>query len=344
MYGRLFLFLLIVAVVLAGAIGLRALRWADGPAVPAEQHPPSQLVVIPEGSTYQQVAGLLEQAHLIKSRTRFLMLGRKKGADRRIISGEYELNPSMTPHEILTKLTTGQVRLHPITVPEGYTIAQIGDLLDIEKLVDAREFVRLARDPEFVRTLHIDAPTLEGYLFPDTYHVARGTKAKDLIQAMVDKLWQVLTPELRRQAELRHMSLHETLTLASVIEKETSVGEERRLISAVFHNRLRRKIPLQSDPTVIYGLESFDGNIRKKDLSSTSPYNTYRVPGLPPGPIASPGAEAIRAALNPADASYLYFVSRNDGTHEFSSTLTEHNEAVERYQKRPFRRLTRPQA
>ena len=344
MYGRLILFLLVVAVVVAGALALRALRWADSPAVPPELHPPSQIVFIPDGTNFQQIAALLEEARLIKSRTRFVMLGRNNGADRRIISGEYELNPSLTPREILAKLTAGQVVLHAITIPEGYTIAQIGELLDVEKLVNPEEFVRLARDPEFIRTLRIGAPTLEGYLFPDTYRVSRGTKAKDLIRVMVEKLWQTLTPALREQMERRQMTLHETLTLASVIEKETSVGEERRLISAVFHNRLKRQIPLQSDPTVIYGLEEFDGNIRKKDLSSASPYNTYRVRGLPPGPIASPGAEAIAAALNPADASYLYFVSRNDGTHEFSSTLTQHNEAVERYQKRPFRRLARPHA
>lgn len=344
MYGRLILLVLLIAFVVAGVVGYRALQWADGPVIPPEQHPASQIIVIPEGSSFQQVVMLLEQARLIRSRSRLMMLGRQEGVERRIISGEYELNPGMSPREILAKLTSGQVVLHAITIPEGYTIAQIGELLDIEDIVDAKEFLRLARDPEFVRTLSVEAPTLEGYLFPDTYRVARGTKAKDLIQAMVAKLWQVFTPELREQARARHMTPHEVLTMASVIEKETSAGSERRLISAVFHNRLKKKIPLQSDPTVIYGLEQFDGNIHKKDLSSPSPYNTYRVRGLPPGPIASPGAHSIEAALYPADATYLYFVSRNDGTHEFSSTLLQHNEAVEKYQKRPFRRSGRPHA
>lgn len=344
MYGRTILFLAIVACAVAAVVGYRALQWADGPMVSPDQHPPSQILVVPDGSSFQQVASLLERQQLIKSKARFVMVGRADGADRRIVSGEYELNPGMTPKDILAKLVGGHVVLHPITIPEGYSIAQIAEVLDIEDFVDAKEFVRLARDPVFVRSLGIDAPTLEGYLFPDTYRVARGTKAKDLIHTMVGKLWQVFTPEWKALAQAQRMTPHQVLTMASVIEKETGAGSERRLISAVFHNRLRKNIPLQSDPTVIYGLESFDGNIHKKDLSSPSPYNTYRVRGLPPGPIASPGAQSIEAALHPANEPYLYFVSRNDGTHQFSSTLVQHNEAVEKYQKKPFRRAGRPQA
>ncbi|HEY7533504.1 MAG TPA: endolytic transglycosylase MltG, partial [Nitrospiraceae bacterium] len=150
--------------------------------------------------------------------------------------------------------------------------------------------------------------------------------------------------DLQNRAQELKMTFHEVLTLASVIEKETGVDGERADISAVFHNRLKKHSPLQSDPTVIYGLEKFDGNLRKKDLSSLSPYNTYRWVGLPPGPIANPGGQAIRAALFPSSSRALFFVSRNDGTHQFSATLAEHNEAVEKYQKRPFRRAARPRA
>jgi UPF0755 protein len=339
MYGRLILLVLLVAFLVAGVIGYQVIRWADSPVAADRRQGPPQIVTIPDGATFQQIAAQLERERLIKSRSRFVLLGRSNSADRRIISGEYELHQGMTPQEILDKLVAGQVVLHPITVPEGYSAAQIADVLEIDKLVDAREFRRLCTDREFIRSLGIDAVSLEGYLFPDTYHVARGTKARDLVQAMVSKLWQVLTPAWRVRAADMRMTTHQVLTLASVIEKETSVGEERELISAVFHNRLRRKIPLQSDPTVIYGLEQFDGNLRRRDLSNNSPYNTYRVRGLPPGPIASPGAHAIQAALYPANAAYLYFVSRNDGTHQFSSTLTEHNHAVEKFQKRPFRRM-----
>jgi UPF0755 protein len=161
--------------------------------------------------------------------------------------------------------------------------------------------------------------------------------------AMVEQLRQEVGPDLHARMQELKMTMHEMLTLASVIEKETGSGSERPEISAVFHNRLKKHIPLQSDPTVIYGLPAFDGNIHKKDLSSPSPYNTYRVQGLPPGPIANPGIQAIRAALYPSDSHSLYFVSRNDGTHQFSATLIEHNKAVEKYQKRPFRRGARSQ-
>ncbi|MFO0773890.1 MAG: endolytic transglycosylase MltG [Nitrospiraceae bacterium] len=344
MSGRILLLIALVAAAVAAIVGYRAMQWADGPVVPSDSHPPSQVVVIPDGATFQQVASLLEQAKLIRSKSRLLMLGKSTGADRRIISGEYELSPAMAPKDILAKIRAGQVILHTITIPEGYSIAQMAEVLDIDDYVDAKEFLRLARDTSFVHSLGIEAPTLEGYLFPDTYRVARGTKAKDFIQTMVAKLWQVFTPEWKTLAQTNHMTPHQVLTMASVIEKETGAGQERRLISAVFHNRLKKNIPLQSDPTVIYGLESFDGNIHKKDLSNPSPYNTYRVRGLPPGPIASPGAQSIEAALKPADEPFLYFVSRNDGTHQFSSTLVQHNEAVEKYQKKPFRRAARPQA
>jgi len=178
-------------------------------------------------------------------------------------------------------------------------------------------------------------------LFPSTYRLARRVKNKDVIATMVDSLRQVFTPELQARAKEVNMSVHDVLTLASVIEKESGVESERELVSAVFHNRLRRHIPLQSDPTVIYGIQNFDGNLTKRDLAAAGPYNTYRITGLPPGPIANPGAGAIRAALYPAPTTYLYFVSRNDGTHQFSSTLAEHNRAVEQYQRRPHRRTAK---
>ncbi len=278
---------------------------------------------------------------LIRSRWAFLWLGKTRDIDRKIRPGEYELDASLSSQEILAKLLSGRVVLHPVTIPEGYNLAQIADVLSTQQVTDAKEFTRLVRDRAFIATLGIEADSLEGYLFPETYSFPRGTKAREVIKAMVDGLHRVWSAEMQEQAARMKLSLHQVLTLASVIEKETGSKEERELIAAVFHNRLRKKIPLQSDPTVIYGLPAFDGNIHKRDLSILSPYNTYRVQGLPPGPIASPGAHSLRAALFPAQASYLYFVSRNDGTHQFSSTLTEHNQAVEKYQKQPFRKRTR---
>jgi len=325
-------------VVALGVAAYQAIRWAEGPVIPKESQPPSKVVVIPDGSTFQQVAALLEREQLVKSGTAFVLFGKSQSADRKVHAGEYELNPSMTPAEILSKLLSGQVLLHPVTIPEGLTIIQVADSASQQGLTDREEFLRLAKDRQFIQSLGIKAETLEGYLYPDTYKFPRPIKARELLVAMVEQLKQAVEPELLVRMQELKMTLHEVLTLASVIEKETGTGSERPEISAVFHNRLKKNIPLQSDPTVIYGLPSFDGNLRKKDLSSPSPYNTYRVQGLPPGPIANPGIQAIRATLYPSDSRSLYFVSRNDGTHQFSATLIEHNKAVEKYQKRPFRR------
>jgi UPF0755 protein len=328
-------------VVLGGLAGYQVMRWIEAPVLSEAAHPPATLVTIPEGATFQQVANLLEREQLIRSRLAFVLLGKTSGADRKVHPGEYELNGAMSPAEILSKLLAGRVVLHPVTIPEGYTVNQIADVLAEHRITEKDEFVRLANDKSFIKTLGISAESVEGYLYPDTYHFARPTAGKDVIKTMVDQLGQVMTEEWQARAKELGLTVHEVLTLASVIEKETGAGEERPRISSVFHNRLKKRIPLQSDPTVIYGLPNFDGNLHKKDLAHPSPYNTYRWVGLPPGPIASPGADSIRAALYPTPSSYLYFVSKNDGTHEFSATLIEHNKAVEKYQKRPFRRGNR---
>jgi conserved hypothetical protein, YceG family len=208
----------------------------------------------------------------------------------------------MTPVEILAKLITGQVVLHSLTIPEGLTITQIAEVASQQGLMDPGEFLRLAKDREFIASLGIKAETLEGYLYPNTYKFPRPIKAREVMVAMVDQLKQELGPDLLARMQELKMTMHEVLTLASVIEKETGSGGERPEISAVFHNRLKKGIRYRAIPTVIYGLPAFDGNLHKKDLSSPSPYNTYRVQGLPPGPIANPGIEAIRATLYPSDS------------------------------------------
>ncbi len=333
--------MLVLAVALAGVAGYQMMKWAEAPVVTEAEHPPSKVVVIPEGSTFQHVAGLLERERLVKSRSAFVLLGKALEADRKIRPGEYELSPAMAPADILSKLLAGRVVLHAVTIPEGYTMVQIADVLAQHRITDRAEFLRLAKDKSFIKTLGISAETLEGYLYPDTYRFPKPVPAKEVIRTMVEQLNQVVTPDWQSRAKDIHLTLHQVLTLASVIEKETGSGEERPQISSVFHNRLQKKIPLQSDPTVIYGLPDFDGNLHKKDLSHPSPYNTYRWAGLPPGPIANPGAQAIRATLYPAVSPYLYFVSKNDGTHQFSATLVEHNKAVEKYQKKYFSRAHR---
>ena len=300
----------------------------------------SQVVVldIAEGSSLSDVAERLYRQKLIKSDWAFVWVGRLEGLDRKIISGEYEFHGGMAPSTILEKIIRGEVLQHTVTIPEGFAMSQIADLLHERRLADRDAFLRRANDPAFIHTLSLPVDTLEGYLFPDTYRFARHMEPERLIEAMVAKFKQTVSEEDRDRAAELGLSMHQAVTLASVIEKETAKPDERTLISGVFHNRLQKDIPLQSDPTVIYAVHEFDGNLRKKDLSIDSPYNTYLVVGLPPGPIANPGRAAIHAALYPEPTEYLYFVSRNDGSHEFSTTLAEHNRAVRKYQLRQRRR------
>ena len=297
---------------------------------------------IAEGASLSEVAEQLHRKNLIKSDWAFVWMGRLAGSDRKIIPGEYELRGGMDPSTILEKIVRGEVIQYTVTIPEGFSVRQIADVLHEQRLADREEFLRCAGDPVFIQTLSLPVDNrvdhLEGYLFPDTYQFARHVAPEQLITTMVSRFKQTVTEEHRRRAAELGLSMHQAVTLASVIEKETARPDERTLISGVFHNRLQKKIPLQSDPTVIYALNAFDGNLRKKDLSIESPYNTYRVVGLPPGPIANPGNAAIHAALYPAPTEYLYFVSRNDGSHEFSETLAEHNRAVKKYQLRHRRR------
>ena len=329
--------LLAIAVAAGVLAAYLSFQWMLGPLAPAaDGSRPAQVTIvdIPDGMPLRQLAARLERERLIRSQTAFMLLGKLLGADRHIKAGEYAVHAGMRPRAMLADFMGGHVLLHPVTIPEGYTVVELAQVFAQQGVADPEALISLARDREFIRSLDIDAASLEGYLFPNTYKFARRTKAREVLKEMVQGLRNVLTPDLQQRAQDIHMTLHQVLTLASVIEKETGAEQEREMISSVFHNRLRRGIPLQSDPTVIYGLDYFDGNIRKKDLDSKSPYNTYRYRGLPPGPIANPGLGSIRAALYPAPTRHLYFVSRNDGTHEFSSTLAEHNRAVDKYQRR----------
>lgn len=296
------------------------------------------VVDVPEGVSFSEVARLLHQRHLIKSERAFTWMGRLLNADRSIIPGEYEFHGGMGPATILSKMTKGEVIQYVVTIPEGFSVNQIADVLEEKRLADREAFIQATEDRAFIRTLSVPHQRLEGYLFPDTYHFTRHMTPETMIKAMVSRWKQTVSGEYEARAKELGMPMHQVLTLASVIEKETARPRERPLISGVFHNRLRRNIPLQSDPTVIYDLHQFDGDLRKEDLSIESPYNTYVVVGLPPGPIANPGKAAIHAALYPASTDYLYFVSRNDGSHAFSTTLAEHNQAVQKYQGTQRRR------
>ncbi len=321
---------LLAAVV--GLLAVLALVKINQPFGPSE---PVQIVEIPSGMAFTHVSHLLHEKELLGPEWFFQVLGRVQRLDRKIIPGEYELHAGMRPTELLKKLVEGELYQHSVTIPEGYNVVQIANILDQKGLADKREILRLTKDHKFIESLDIKASTLEGYLFPDTYRFARYMPPEYIVRSFVSRFREMVTPELEAQARSIEMTLQEVLTLASVIEKETGLATERSLVSGVFHNRLRRNIPLQSDPTVIYALEYFDGNIRKADLSVKSPYNTYKVRGLPPGPIANPGLASIQAALNPTPSDFVYFVSRNDGSHKFSATLAEHNKAVDKYQRRP---------
>jgi UPF0755 protein len=290
------------------------------------------VVDLPSGTGFSEALGTLASTGVVQDTGRFRLLARILGYDRRIQAGEYLFTSAMTPLEILQRLVRGKVRLYGLTIPEGLNLREIAALVADQGFGDQQGFLACAMSPEYAEESGIQAASLEGYLFPDTYSFPRGTDVDRIIQAMLDQFDAVFTPLWAAGEGQMNLSRHEVVTLASIIEKETGAPEERPRIASVFHNRLARGMRLQSDPTVIYDAKDYDGNLTRAHLDAPTPYNTYRIAGLPPGPIASPGRAALEAALFPEETDYLYFVARGDGTHHFSTTLEEHNRAVRRYQ------------
>jgi UPF0755 protein len=307
-----------------GGFGLFLLR-KSGPDAPVTIH-------VASGSAFGTVARDLQRTGVVSSTICFKLLARLRGDAAAIQAGDYRFASRATPGRILDRLVAGDVVRHQLTIPEGFSRQEIVQRLRESDFPDAAAFLPLTDDPAFINSLGIKAVSLEGYLFPETYTYDSRTNARQLIRAMVDQCRAELPPALLAKAKQQGLDRHQLLTLASIIQKEAGNNAEMPLISAVFHNRLQRGIALQADPTVIYGIKDFDGNLTRRHLQEITPYNTYRVPGLPPGPIASPGRAALQAAANPAAVKYLYFVARGDGTHQFSSTLREHNAAVRKYQ------------
>lgn len=294
-----------------------------------------KIVEIPRGTAISQISQLLSRQGIIPSSRLFSLLVWITGKGGKLKSGEYLLNASMSSREALEQLEKGVVVSHRVTIPEGSTVRQIAKFLAQAGLINKEVFLEATLDRQLLEELSIPIPNIEGYLFPDTYYFAKGLSPKEIIHTMAAEMQTNFVPEHIAQMERIGYTTHQILTLASLIEKEGALPDERQIISAVYHNRLRKRRLLQCDPTVIYALgEDFDGNLKRKHLRLDSPYNTYRYRGLPPGPIASPGREAILAALYPAKVNYFYFVSKNDGSHQFSATLKEHNNAVVKYQKR----------
>jgi UPF0755 protein len=303
-------------------------RYAQSPSGAADTR---VIVNVAPGQSFNAFSAGLERHGIITSPIRFKILARVRDADKSIKAGEYALSPAMTPLQVLDTVVNARVLLHRLTIPEGHTLIQIAAEIDRIGISDAQAFKALARDPDLIAALGVSAPSLEGYLFPETYYFPRQVPARAIITTMVRYLHEQFSEEWHQRTRELNLSTHELLTLASIIEKETGYPSERPLVASVFHNRLQRGMRLESDPTAVYGIEGFDGRVTPKHLQTPTPYNTYQIRGLPPGPIANPGRAAIEAALYPAETDYLFFVSKKDGSHHFSPTYAEHHEAVRQY-------------
>ena len=289
------------------------------------------VVDIPTGSSFLKVTEILNSAGLVKSRFFFYSLAITKRATRNIRAGEYEFNTSLTPAAVIDKLIRGDIKTYPVTIPEDFSVKEIAARLEYYKLIDNETYFDLTRDKNFLISLGIMADSIEGYMFPDTYVFNRSMSTRQIMKIMVSQFWKKVTPEMVKKAEEMGFNTHQFVTFASIVGKESGADAEKPLISAVFHNRLKKKMRLQSDPTAVYDLENYEGKVLKKHLKRNSPYNTYIIYGLPPGPIANPGVTSLNATLYPAPVKYLFFVSKKDGTHFFSDSLDMHNKAINRY-------------
>ncbi|HHY10641.1 MAG TPA: endolytic transglycosylase MltG [Firmicutes bacterium] len=320
---RFMLLLGIIGVVLFAAFVLIAIQ----PAASGTQAL-NQVVHVAPGMSAGEIAVLLKNEGLIPNAAVFLLLTKIIRAEQHLQAGYYLLNSAMSSLEIIDHLRTGDVATERVVIPEGFEIKQIAGLLAERGLAEKDRFIALAADAKavFGDNLPLDLPidSLEGYLFPDTYYFSRGQSEEDLIGQMVNRFVQVVEEELRDLLAGSEFTLHEVATLASIVEREIMVDHERPLVASVYLNRLAVDMPMQADPTVRYVMSEDRARVLYSDLEIESPYNTYRYRGLPPGPIASPGLKSMQAVLNPAQTDYFYFVSRGDGTHQFSRTFDEH--------------------
>jgi UPF0755 protein len=316
---------------LAWYITLLVLPAGDG-------HLAHELVVV-KGARLPAIAQELYNFKLLRSPLHFQLVARLRGLDKKMQAGDYRMTNGMRPVEILNKMARGEVDGCRFAVPEGYSIYQVAELLEQQGIYSKKAFLDACHDRELLASLKLDAKSVEGYLMPGTYLIGSKLDERGLIAVMV-RNFTVKVASVEQQLRSSGMSLHQIVILASMIEKEAVSAEEKPLISSVFHNRLRLGMPLQSDPTAIYGVRAFGGTVKKEDLRRPSPYNTYRIKGLPAGPIGSPGLDAIRAALEPASTDYLYFVARQNGTHQFSRTLREHINGVNTFLRKNRKRAT----
>ncbi len=332
--ARLTLLLVTVVSLAVAAAGGAVVRWSLAPIV---ADGPVSLFRVERGASLGGVAQNLEARGLVRSALSFSLLARYRKLAGELRVGEYWLSASFSAEETLDRIVSGRVATFAVSLPEGLTAVQVGERLAAEGLTDAVAFHAAVTAPQTAAALGVEGETLEGYLFPETYQLPHGLSADELAKVLVDQ-FLIVWREIEPQARAQKLSMREVVTLASIVEKETAATVERPQIAAVFRNRLQRGMRLETDPTVIYGISDFDGNLRRRDLEDTSnPYNTYVIAGLPPGPIANPGADALRAVVNPDATDYLFFVSKNNGTHAFSKTYREHLLAVDQYQRRRTR-------
>jgi UPF0755 protein len=299
-----------------------------------------QFVEIPSGQGSRTIGRRLVESGVVRDELTFRIALLMTGRARELKAGEYRFDQPMTAIEVIDRIAKGDVYTRLLTFAEGLTIAEMARVFEERGFGSGADFSRAASDPSLIRDLDQAAPDLEGYLFPETYSLPRTASAADVVKQMVSLFKDRFDADLRAAAAAAGFSVRDIVTLASLVEKETAQPDERPLVAAVYRNRLTKRMPMQADPTVIYAMQKagkYNGNIRRDDLQIESRYNTYRYAGLPPGPIASPGLAALQAAIRPADVRYLYFVSRNDGTHAFAETLAEHNRNVSKWQVRYFR-------
>lgn len=338
---KLLIALVVIAVVLVVGMGLVAsVVWG-------RLHEPykgyaatEQFVEIPPGSGTNDIGRRLVERGIVRDLFIFRAAMWQRGRNRTLKAGEYRFSEALSAVQVVDKIARGDVHARRITFPEGLTVIDMARIYEARGLGKASGFIKAAADPSPIDDLDPEAPDLEGYLYPETYAIPRGTPASTLTAMMVERFRSAYTEDLQAAARAQGLTTRQVVTIASLVEKETGQEQERPLVAAVYRNRMKIGMGMQADPTVIYALQKagkYDGNIRRDDLAYDSPYNTYKYAGLPPGPIASPRKASLAAALAPADVPYIYFVSRNDGTHVFASTLTEHNRNVRQFQILFFR-------
>lgn len=333
--SKLLVFILLVSAAGIYVVGIDPVIYGLSAKGPSE---PVHYIEVAKGARMGAIAEQLQTLGIIESAPRFHRLGRLYTKFRSLKAGEYQVRPNQTAFEILRVLTSGVSSGRPITIKEGDNLYQVASVFEQQGLASARDVVALCHDRAFIATFDLEpAPaTLEGFLYPETYFFNKTQSLREMLGHMVRKHLAYWTPERLQRAQALGLSRHQAVTLASMVEKETGAPEERPMISSVFHNRLKKRMRLQSDPTTIYGIWTrYKGNLRRSDLIEKTPYNTYAIAALPIGPISNPGAQALDATLQPIETEFLYFVSRNDGTHYFSKTFAEHDAAVKRFQLDP---------